>query len=60
MSEMFTAMNGPAFDAELAYRREQAHRFVRAGGFRPGSRRRVPRRRGLRLPLPGARPAAVA
>ena len=30
MSEMY-AVSGPAFEAELAYRRELAHRFVRAG-----------------------------
>jgi len=62
MSEMYV-VSGPAFEAELAYRRETAQRFVRAGGFglRPGSsRRRTPRRRGLRLPVPRPRPAAVA
>lgn len=62
MSEMYAAMNGPAFEAELAYRRELAQRFVRAGGFglRPAKSRRTPRRRGLRLPVPRPRPAAVA
>lgn len=58
MSEMY-AVSGPAFEAELAYRRELAHRFVRAGGFGSG-RRRTPRRRGLRLPVARPRPAAVA
>lgn len=60
MSEMYAVMNGPAFEAELAYRRETAQRFVRAGGFGFGPRRRTPRRRGLRLPLARPRPAAVA
>ena len=63
MSEMYAVMNGPAFEAELAYRRETAQRFVRAGGFglRAGApRRRTPRRRGLRLPVGRPRPAAVA
>lgn len=62
MSEIFTMMNGQAFEAELAYRRELAQRFVRAGGFglRPGSSRRTPRRRGLRLPVPRPRRTAVA
>lgn len=60
MSEMYAVMNGPAFEAELAYRREQAQRFVRAGGLLPGRRRRTQRRRGLRLPVARPRPAAVA
>lgn len=60
MSEMNAQMFGPAFEAELAYRRETAQRFVRAGGFGPGVRRRTARRRGLRLPVPRPRPAAVA
>ena len=60
MSEMNAQMFGPAFEAELAYRRETAQRFVRAGGFGPGLRRRTPRRRGLRLPVARPRPAAVA
>lgn len=59
MSEMY-AVSGPAFEAELAYRRELAHRFVRAGGFGSAGRRRTPRRRGLRLPVVRPRPAAVA
>jgi hypothetical protein len=60
MSEMYAVMNGPAFEAELAYRRETAQRFVHAGGFTGGGRRRTRRRRGLRLPVPRPRPAAVA
>ena len=60
MSEMNAQMFGPAFEAELAYRREMAQRFVRAGGFGAGAWRRTPRRRGLRLPVARPRPAAVA
>lgn len=60
MSEMTTQMFGPAFEAELAYRRETAQRYVRAGGFGLGGRHRTSRRRGLRLPVSRPRPAAVA
>lgn len=62
MSEMI-ATTGPALEAELAYRREQALRLARAGklGVHAGSTpRRLRRRRGLRLPVAGARPAALA
>ena len=45
MSEMNAQMFGPAFEAELAYRRETAQRFVRAGSLGGGTWRRIPRRR---------------
>lgn len=56
MSEVYTAIGGPFWDAELTYRRERA----RAAYQHTGRRIRVPRRRPLRLPHLRPRPAAVA
>lgn len=57
---MYGPMAGPAFEAELAYRRELAQRYVRAGRLGLRAPRFTRRRRGLRLPAARPRPAALA